>query len=529
MRAARVIHCVDAHAEGEATRVVVGGVLDVPGATMLDKALWLEREGDWLRRLCLFEPRGSAPLSATVVLPSAQADAGFVIMESSSYEGMSGTNALNTAAVLLETGMVEMVEPTTSLVLEAPAGLVRVVADCSGGRVERLTFENVPAFCTALDAAVEVPGVGTVPVDLAYGGAFCAFVDAAALGFSIVPDEARDLGELGERIRPHVTEQLAIEHPLSEPLGYLSFVVFVAPPRAGGDARHATIVSPGRLDRAPTGTATSARIAVLDARGSMGETYVAESVLDTRFTGRVVGRTKVGPVRRGRAGDHRPGVDHGLPPARRRPDRPAGRRLQAAGHLGSRRARGHAQPLNVSTTTDAVTRAAPLGCPVVVRARPHRDELFDGGLVEVHRELHELAGLRRSERAVQLLALAGMDREQVELAQVALGRRDDDQSPSRRHHAPDLGRVAGREDVDEQVRRAVLERQRGPDVTRHGGDPRMGRDRPLERRTRGVEREPARLRPRVEQLGQVVPGPGADVDDRPGLAGGGASAAAIGA
>jgi proline racemase len=298
MRTARVIHCVDAHAEGEPSRIIVGGVLDVPGTTMLEKARWLEREGDWLRRLCLFEPRGSAPLSADLVLPSAhpEADAGFIIMESSSYEGMSGTNTINTAAVLLETGMVAMVEPVTSLVLEAPAGLVRVSAECADGVVGPITFENVPSFCTALDAVVEVPEVGTLRVDVAHGGAWCAFVDATALGFEIVPDEARSLGELGERIRPHAAEQLAaaLTHPLEDALSYLSFIVFVAPPRVGGDARHATIVSPGRLDRAPTGTATSARIAVLDKRGTMGETYVAESVIDTRFTGRIVRRAQVG-------------------------------------------------------------------------------------------------------------------------------------------------------------------------------------------------------------------------------------------
>src|SRR6201991_2408677 len=243
----RVIHCVDAHAEGEPSRIVVGGVLDVPGRTMLDKMRNLEREGDWLRRLILHEPRGMAPLSGDLVLPSSnpEADAGFIIMESSSYEGMSGTNTINTAAVLLETGLVEMVEPVTELVLEAPAGLVRVRAWCADGRVERIEFENVPAFALHLDAPVEVPGLGTVAVDVAYGGAFAAFVDAPALGFSIVPDEARELAGLGERIRPHVAEQLEIAHP-SAP-DHLSFVVFVAPGLEGGDARHATVVSPGRL------------------------------------------------------------------------------------------------------------------------------------------------------------------------------------------------------------------------------------------------------------------------------------------
>src|SRR3954453_3658645 len=217
MRIARVIHCVDTHAEGEPSRIVVGGVLDVEGDTMLDKMHTLEAD-DRLRRALIFEPRGSAPLSADVILPSSrpEADAGFVIMESSSYEGMSGTNTLNTALVLLETGMVEMVEPVTSLVLEAPAGLVRVSAECADGVVGPITFENVPSFCTALDAVVEVPEVGTMRVDVAYGGAWCAFVDATALGFEIVPDEARALGELGEKIRPHASEQLAaaLTHPL---------------------------------------------------------------------------------------------------------------------------------------------------------------------------------------------------------------------------------------------------------------------------------------------------------------------------
>jgi proline racemase len=294
----RVLHCVDAHAEGEPSRIVVGGVLDIPGTTMLEKMRRLEAEGDELRRLLLFEPRGSAPLSLDLVLPSAHpdADAGFLIMESCSYEGMSGSNTINTATVILETGLVPMTEPVTSLVLEAPAGLVRVTADCRDGRCRRVTFENVPSFAMALDAPVAVPGLGEIRVDLAYGGAFCAFVDAEALGFAIVPDEARDLAELGERIRPHVNEQLEIAHPLEPALSHLSFVVFVAPPLSGGDARHATIVSPGRLDRSPTGTATSARMAVLDARGSLGETYVAESVLDTRFSGRVVRRTTVGDL-----------------------------------------------------------------------------------------------------------------------------------------------------------------------------------------------------------------------------------------
>jgi proline racemase len=296
----RVLHCVDAHAEGEPSRIVVGGVLDVPGATMLEKMRWLEAEDDALRRLLLFEPRGSAPLSLDIVLPSAhpEADAGFLIMESSTYEGMSGSNAINTATVILETGIVPMTEPVTELVLEAPAGLVRVTADCRDGRCERVTFENVPSFVTHLDAPVAVPGVGELRVDVAYGGAFMAFVDAEALGYAIVPEEARELADLGERIRPAIVEQLEIAHPVEPALSTLSFVVFTAAPRAGGDARNATVVRPGRLDRSATGTATSARLAVLAARGLVGdgEEFVNESVIGTRFVGRIVGRTTVGGV-----------------------------------------------------------------------------------------------------------------------------------------------------------------------------------------------------------------------------------------
>ena len=292
MRLARIIHCIDAHAEGEPSRIVVGGVLDVPGATMLDKMRHLEAEGDALRRLLLFEPRGSATLSLDLVLPATDpaADAGFIIMESCSYEGMSGTNTINTATVLLESGMLPMTEPITRLVLEAPAGLVRVVADCRDGRCERVTFENVPSFALHMDAAVEVPGLGEVRVDVAYGGAFCAFVDAAALGFAIVPDEARALAELGERIRPAVTEQLAVAHPTEPALGVLSFVVFTAPPRDGGDARGAAVVAPGRLDRSATGTGLSARLAVLHARGLMrvGDAMTHASVIDSTFDGRIV-------------------------------------------------------------------------------------------------------------------------------------------------------------------------------------------------------------------------------------------------
>jgi proline racemase len=294
-----VIHAVDAHAEGEPSRVVVGGVLDIPGETMFEKKRYLETQHDELRRFLLFEPRGHAPLSADLVLPSRnpKADAGFIIMESTDYPPMSGTNTICTVTVLLETGMLPMVEPITRLTLESPAGLVEVVAECRDGKCERVTFTNVPSFVTHLDAPVEVPGLGTVTVDVAYGGAFFAITDAAALGLELVPERAGDLARMGQIIKAAAAEQLPTVHPENPDIRTITFTTFVGPPRVGGDGRNATVVSPGRIDRSACGTATCARLAVLAKRGQLapGCDYIHESILSTNFVGRIVDRVLVGP------------------------------------------------------------------------------------------------------------------------------------------------------------------------------------------------------------------------------------------
>jgi proline racemase len=296
MRLAKVIHCVDAHAEGEPSRIVVGGVLDVPGESMLDKLRHLEREGDALRRLLLFEPRGSAPLSADLVLPShhPQADAGFVIMESCSYEGMSGTNTINTATVLLETGMVPVAEPQTELTLEAPAGLVRVVADCAGGPLRARdvprTFRRSPRTST--------------PASTCPGSVSCAWTSPTAARSARSSTRARSATRSSRRgaraagagrAHPPGDRRAARDRP-SGRAGARRAVVRRADraaarrrARAQRDRRRT-----GALDRSPTGTATSARLAVLDARGEAPGEFVNESVISTRFSGRIAGRTRVG-------------------------------------------------------------------------------------------------------------------------------------------------------------------------------------------------------------------------------------------
>jgi proline racemase len=298
MRWQKTITVVDAHAEGEIGRVVTGGVLFVPGATMHEKKDYLETRNDWLRRFLLFEPRGHVAASANLIMPPTQpeADVGVIIMESDNYLPMSGSNAICVTTVLLETGMIAISEPETRLVLETPGGLIPVTASCRDGKCERVTLTNVPAFVSHLASTLEVPDLGSVGVDVAYGGAFFVIVDAEALGFKIVPHEARNLAIVGERIKAAAQEQLPVAHPENPDIHDIIFTLFAGPFRgAGQPSRNAVVVTPGRLDRSPCGTGTTARLAVLRARGllEVGDTLPHDSILDTRFLGTIVADTLV--------------------------------------------------------------------------------------------------------------------------------------------------------------------------------------------------------------------------------------------
>jgi len=304
MRFSRMITVVGAHAEGELNEVITGGVIDVPGKTMFEKMRWLEANGDDLRKFLLFEPRGKVTQCVNLVLPPTrpEADAGFVIMESDYYVPMSGSNTLCTVTVLLETGMLPMQEPVTEITLEAPGGLVRVTATCRNGRCESVTFRNVPSFVFHVGKPVEVAGLGTVTVDVAYGGMIYAMVDASALGFKIDPSEARDLVDLGERIKKAAAAQLPVVHPETPEIHTINQTLFAGPLRRTADgqktAKNAVIVSPGRIDRSPCGTGTSARLAVMHAKGqiTVGQPFIHESIIGTRFTGEILGSVQVGSV-----------------------------------------------------------------------------------------------------------------------------------------------------------------------------------------------------------------------------------------
>ncbi len=306
-----MIQAVDVHAGGEPGRVIVGGVLDVPGHTMYEKMLHLQNHGDDLRKRMLREPRGYPALCCNLILPPTNpaADAGFVIMEQAEYPGMSGSNTICVTTVLLETGMLPMIEPVTEITLEAPAGLIRVRADCANGKVKRVTFQNVPAFAAYLDATIEVPHVGMVTVDVAYGGMFYVIADAEPLGLKLTPDEGRDITRISELIKAAAQEQLPVVHPENPGFSGVTIAQLSAPPtNPAAHRKNAVTVSTGQLDwnrpstwtgvidRSPCGTGTCAKMAALWSKNQLGlnQDFVHESVLGTIFTGRLLEATTVG-------------------------------------------------------------------------------------------------------------------------------------------------------------------------------------------------------------------------------------------
>jgi proline racemase len=292
----RAITVVGCHAEGEVGDVITGGVLPPAGATMLDKKLTMEREHDHIRRLLIQEPRGSVARHVNLLVPATRSDAqaGAIIMEPTEYPPMSGSNTMCITTVLLETGIVPMQEPETRMRLDMPGGPVDVVAECRNGKCVSVTIANVPAFAAKIDAPLEVEGVGTIKIDISYGGMFYAIVDARALGFSVEPHEARDLAVLGEKIRMAAREQHHVVHPDFPDIHDVSIVQFAMPfPGPDQVVRNTCIVSPGRSDRSPTGTGTSARMAALHARGllKVGQGITHESIIGSRFEGKIIGKT----------------------------------------------------------------------------------------------------------------------------------------------------------------------------------------------------------------------------------------------
>ncbi|MEO5704893.1 MAG: proline racemase family protein [Candidatus Limnocylindrales bacterium] len=283
---------VGCHAGGEIGNVVVAGVEPPPGDTVFEQMQAIAAD-DSIRKLLLHEPRGSVAVHSNIVLPSKRPDCafGYVIMEPTEYPAMSGSNTICVATVLLETGMVQMREPLTTFRLEAPGGPIDITAACRAGKVEWVELENVPCFADRIDAPLEVEGLGTIAVDVAFGGMWYAIADAHALGFALEPSEAADLSRMGTGIHAAAREQLHPVHPENPDIRGVSIVQLAAPWQGiGRVTKNAVIVAPGRLDRSATGTGLSARLAVLYARGQMrvGDSMTHASVIGSTFDGRIV-------------------------------------------------------------------------------------------------------------------------------------------------------------------------------------------------------------------------------------------------
>jgi proline racemase len=302
MRTSKIVHIVACHCEGEVGDVIVGGVMPPPGDTLWEQSRFIANDKT-LRDFVLNEPRGGVFRHVNLLVPpkDPRAQIGWIIMEPEDTPPMSGSNSICVSTVLLDTGIIAMSEPETRLVLEAPGGLIDVTAYCRGGKAERITVRNVPSFAGRLDAMIEVPGIGTLSVDTAYGGDSFVVVDGAALGFAVAPDEARDIAELGVKIVRAANEQIGFRHPENPDWAHISFCQVTMPvtfEEGVATGRNAVAIAPGKIDRSPCGTGCSARMALLHARGQLrvGDSFIGRSIIGTRFDCRIEAETVVGDV-----------------------------------------------------------------------------------------------------------------------------------------------------------------------------------------------------------------------------------------
>jgi len=296
MRWKKTLQLVDVHCEGEIGKVITAGVLDIPGKTMLDKMNYLNQVDDSLRRFVCLEPRGCLQMSVNLLLPPThpEADAAFIILQADRAHPMSGSNAICVTTALLELGILPMREPETKVVLETPAGLVVAKAQCQDGRCINVSLDMPPSFVSAIDLEVTTEQFGRIKADIAFGGCWYALIDIAQLELSIEPGNARKIAEAGTELRSQISRQIRLKHPTQPELNQLAYVMFRHPLNES-TWQTCTTLPPGRCDRSPCGTGSSANLAALAARGlvEVGDSLTSRSIIGGEFTVYLRGRTEV--------------------------------------------------------------------------------------------------------------------------------------------------------------------------------------------------------------------------------------------
>ncbi len=303
MRWSRTIQTVDVHCAGEIGRVITGGVLNIPGATMAEKLQHINTVDDSLRRWLCSEPRSGPAGSFCLLTPPCdpRADVGLIILQPDQAHAMSGSNAMCATTAMLESGMIPMTEPESHVTFDTAAGLVTATAHCEGGKVVRVTLDMPPSFAAKLDAVIATPEWGSIRYDLCFGGVFYALIDVQQIGLTIAPQNARELARIGVDLRSRIAELEPAIHPLTPALNGLAYVMFRSE-EPDGALRTCTTLRPGRADRSPCGTGSNSNMATRLARGTVrpGDVVISRSIIGGAFQTEFVAETTIGPYRASR-------------------------------------------------------------------------------------------------------------------------------------------------------------------------------------------------------------------------------------
>jgi proline racemase len=299
MKFKKSIHAIDSHTMGEPTRIITGGMSKIPGDTMEKKRAYLEGNLDYIRTAVMHEPRGHKDMFGSILVEpiSEEADYGIIFMDGGGYLKMCGHGSIGAATAIVETGMVEVVEPVTKVVLDSPAGLIRAEVEVKDGKVGEVTLTNVPSFLYKEDLIINVQGLGDVKLDIAFGGSFFALVDVEQLNLDICASNVTELTQTAMKIRDEVNKSIIVAHPFLLDIKTVDLVELYGKPKTtGANLQNVVIFGSGQIDRSPCGTGTSAKLATLYAKGKLkiNEPFVYESITGTMFTGRVTEEVMIG-------------------------------------------------------------------------------------------------------------------------------------------------------------------------------------------------------------------------------------------